>query len=159
VRNKTAHKFDLHYRLGDELGQGAFSLVRLATNRATNDKVAIKIVDRKNLPADDEESLRSEVEILQKMNHPNIVRCFDFFEEEKNFYVVMEYLDGGELFDRIVKKTCYNEKEARDLVATLLKAIKHCHDNDVVHRYYKLSFGCMELTLHNGTSFFTTVNC
>jgi calcium/calmodulin-dependent protein kinase I len=58
----------------------------------------------------------------------------DFFEEPNYFYIVLEYLDGGELFDRILKKTCYNEKEARDCVLVALKAIKYCHDHDVVHR-------------------------
>jgi calcium/calmodulin-dependent protein kinase I len=99
-----------------------------------NEKFAVKIVDRANLPKDDEEALRSETAILMKLNHPNIVKCVDFFEEEKTFYMVLEYLEGGELFDRIVKKTFYNEKEARDLVVILLNAMKYCHDRDVIHR-------------------------
>jgi calcium/calmodulin-dependent protein kinase I len=54
--------------------------------------------------------------------------------EEKKYYLVLEYMEGGELFDRIVKKSFYTEKEARDVVFTLLSAIDYCHANNVVHR-------------------------
>lgn len=94
----------------------------------------MKVVTRADLSKEDEESLRSEVNILTSINHPNIIKAFEFFEEEKYFYVVLEYLDGGELFDRIVKKTFYNEKEARDLVLTLLLSLKYLHHKNIVHR-------------------------
>jgi len=69
--------------------------------------------------------------------HTHAQKCYDFFEEQGAFYVVLEFIEGGELFDRIVKKTCYNEKEARDTVYTILRAIKYCHDRNVVHRDLK----------------------
>jgi len=125
------------YRIGKVLGEGAFSVVKLATNKKTNQKFAVKCIDRNGLPADDEASLRQEVDILTQMDHDNIVRLVDFFEEEKFFYVVLEFLEGGELFDRIVKKSFYNEKEARDLVYIMLSAMKYCHDRNVVHRDLK----------------------
>ncbi|RYH18038.1 serine/threonine-protein kinase, partial [archaeon] len=112
-------------------------MVKLGISNVDKKKVAVKIVTRNGLSQDDEESLRAEVKILTALNYPNIVRAFDFFEEEKFFYVVLEYLDGGELFDRIVKKTFYNEKEARDLVVIILRAIKYLHDMDVIHRDLK----------------------
>ena len=83
---------------------------------------------------DDEEALQSEVTILQKLKHENIVTCDDFYREDKKYYLVLEYMEGGELFDRIVKKSFYNEKEARDVVALLLSAIGYCHSQNVVHR-------------------------
>lgn len=125
-----------YYKLGDVLGEGGYSVVRLGTSLEDQRKVAIKVVTRANLAKEDEESLRSEVSILTSISHPNIVRAFEFFEEEKYFYVVLEYLDGGELFDRIVQKTYYNEKEARNLVLTLLLAIKYLHHKNIVHRYW-----------------------
>lgn len=126
-----------YYKLGDVLGEGGYSVVRLGTSLEDQRKVAIKVVTRANLAKEDEESLRSEVSILTSISHPNIVRAFEFFEEEKYFYVVLEYLDGGELFDRIVQKTYYNEKEARNLVLTLLLAIKYLHHKNIVHRDLK----------------------
>mmetsp|Transcript_19750 Transcript_19750/g.19862 ORF Transcript_19750/g.19862 Transcript_19750/m.19862 type:complete len:377 (+) Transcript_19750:111-1241(+) len=131
------HVFKAKYKIGDTLGEGAFSVVKLATDKQTNARVAVKCINRTNLPPEDEVSLRQEVEILKSLHHPNVVKCYDFFEEEKYFYVIMEILEGGELFDRIVKKTFYNEKDARDLVFILLSAIKYCHDRGIVHRDLK----------------------
>lgn len=122
------------YKLGEILGEGGYSVVKLGISTTDKSKVAVKVVSRNGLPLDDELSLRSEVDILTSLNHTNIVRAYDFFEEEKYFYFVLEYLDGGELFDRIVKKSYYNEKEARDLVMILLKALKYLHDLGIVHR-------------------------
>ncbi len=105
--------------------------------KRTEEVFAVKVVVRKNLPLQDEEALRSEVDILRTINSPYVIKCVDFFEEEAFFFVVLEYLAGGELFDRIVKKTSYSEAEARDLVRTLLLAIKSVHDKNVVHRDLK----------------------
>jgi calcium/calmodulin-dependent protein kinase I len=62
------------------------------------------------------------------------VRQLDFFEEPHNYYIVLEYLTGGELFDRIVSKSNYNEKEARDCVKLALRALKYIHELNIVHR-------------------------
>lgn len=123
--------------MGDKLGEGAFSVVKLATHKQTGEKVAIKCIDRRGLAKDDEDALRQEVSIMKTLNHENIVKFFDFFEEPKYFYVVLEFVEGGELFDRIVTKTFYNEKEARDVVLTVLNGIKYCHDKGIAHRDLK----------------------
>lgn len=68
------------------------------------------------------------------MKHPNIVQAFDFFEDKDSFYIVLEYLEGGELFDRLIEKAVYNESEARDLYIALLSAVKYCHSKELVHR-------------------------
>lgn len=129
--------FTEKYDIGEVLGEGAFSVVHLATNRGTGQRVAAKCVNRTSISAADEESLREEVSILQATAHPNIVKCYDFFEEKDAYYVIMELVEGGELFDRIVEKSWYNEKDARDLTYLLLSAIKHLHDRDIVHRDLK----------------------
>ena len=131
------HTLTARYKLGDVLGEGGYSVVKAGTSVIDERKVAVKIITRKDLSEADDESLKQEVSILGKLNHPNITRLVDFFEEDQHYYVVLEYLDGGELFDRIVKKTYYSEKEARDLVFTILKAIKYCHDQNIVHRDLK----------------------
>ena len=129
--------FKSRYKLGDQLGEGAYSIVKAAVTKIGNKRVAVKIVDKHNLPKEDEDALKSEVEILRSIKHNHIVQCFDFYEEGGYFYVVLEYLDGGELFDRIVKKTSYTEKEARDTIFLVVSAIKYCHDKNVVHRDLK----------------------
>jgi calcium/calmodulin-dependent protein kinase I len=71
------------------------------------------------------------------MQHPHIVKLFDVFQEEKYYYLVTEFMAGGELFDRIVEKNFYSEREARDLVKILLESIQYMHSADVVHRDLK----------------------
>jgi len=137
TESNAPHVFKAIYRTDKQLGEGAYSVVKLAFNKFTGAKSAVKIVNRTDISPEDDLALKQEVDIMRQLNHPNIINCYDFFEEEKNYYVVLEYMDGGELFDRIVKKTVYNEKEARDVVKILVSAIKYCHDRDVVHRDLK----------------------
>lgn len=125
------------YSTSSVLGQGSYSVVKLGTRKSDGLKVAVKIVSRSKLQKEDELSLRIEVEVLMSLDHPNIVQVLDFFEEDGHFYVVLEYLDGGELFERLVEKAVYTEGEARDVFTILLKAIKYCHDKGVVHRDIK----------------------
>ncbi|CAM9183967.1 unnamed protein product, partial [Ectocarpus fasciculatus] len=133
----SIRKFEDLYSTGDVLGEGAFSVVRSCTEKATGNQVATKIVQRTGVSAEDISDLRREVEILRTINSPYVTQCYDFFEDDAQFHVVLEYLAGGELFDRIVKKSVYNEGEARDLVCRLLMAVKSCHDQHVVHRDLK----------------------
>lgn len=132
-----ARRFADDYALGKELGSGTFSVVREATLRATGEKFAIKCIKRAELSKDDLEALMAEVAILKEMQHPHIVKLYDVFQEEHYFFLVTEFMRGGELFERIVKKNFYSEREARDLVKVLLESIKFIHDANVVHRDLK----------------------
>jgi serine/threonine protein kinase len=125
------------YTLGKVLGEGAFSVVRAAVNKQTGQNVAIKCIAKKNLSAEDETALKQEVQILQMLDHPHILKCYGFFDEPGMFYLPTEIMEGGELFDRIVKKTYYNEKEARDLILILISTIGYCHSKNIVHRDLK----------------------
>lgn len=127
------------YRLGPLIGEGAFSKVHSATLlRGRGTQVAVKVIQRQNLPPDDEEDLLEEVRILRSLNHPNVIDIYQFFQDDPDhYYVAIEFMRGGELFDRIVQKAYYNEKEARDLCRILLDAVKYCHDFGIVHRDLK----------------------
>jgi len=121
-----------------KLGQGAFSTVREAKHK--NDPFqtyAVKCVERSKLSKEDEEALVDEVGILREFDHKAIICLYDFFKDSKMYYLVMEQMLGGELFDRIVAKSYYNEKEARDVCKILLEAICYCHKNNVAHRDLK----------------------
>lgn len=128
------HTLEANYDLGKVLGEGGYAVVKEGISKTNDSKVAVKILTRAKMDAEHEKSLRYEVDLMSALNHPNIVRFFDFYEEKEYFYVVMEIITGGELFDRIVRKTCYSEKEARDLARTLLTSIKYMHDQNIVHR-------------------------
>jgi serine/threonine protein kinase len=132
------------YEFKEVLGQGAFGLVREGIPKKGSNKepVAIKEITRNSLSEDDDISISSEVKILEILNQEKkqqtfIVKLLDFYIEDYYYYIVMEKIVGGELFKRLAVKKTYNEKEARDLVRTLLSGIKHCHDNNVVHRDLK----------------------
>jgi len=132
-------KFSRVYTLKGVLGTGAFSTVKegLHKNAPPGMTYAIKVVDRNKLTEEDAAALLDEVAILKEFDHPHVIRLFDFFEEPNTYYLVMERMSGGELFDRIVAKLYYNEKEARDVCKTLLDAVNYCHENNVAHRDLK----------------------
>jgi len=132
-------KFGHVYTLKGVLGTGAFSTVKegLHKNAPPGISYAVKIVDRNKLTEEDAAALLDEVAILKEFEHAHVIKLFDFFEEPNTYYLVMERMSGGELFDRIVAKLYYNEKEARDVCKTLLDAVNYCHVNHVAHRDLK----------------------
>lgn len=130
-------KFSKSYMLARELGRGAFSIVKLGVNKQTGDNVAVKIVSTKKIQPDELASLHTEIGILQSLEHPNIIKLIEVFEEGSEFYIVTELVQGGELFDRIVSKSHYSEKEARDLIKKLLETLAYMHESNVVHRDLK----------------------
>jgi len=136
--SKSGKRFEELYRLKGVLGTGAFSTVRMGYHRSDRDKkFAVKCVNRKKLTEEDEAALLDEVSILKEMKHLHIIRLFDFFKESTTYYLIMEEMSGGELFDRIVAKAYYNEKEARDTCMILIEAVGYLHKNHVAHRDLK----------------------
>lgn len=119
-----------------QLGEGnGMTVVKKAIHKGTGEVVAVRCIDRKAMPKEDsEDGLRKGVELMRKLNHPGIVRVVDFFEDSDYFYLAMEFLPGGELLDRMIKKVSYSEDEARKTIRSIATAMKVCHDNGVVHR-------------------------
>jgi len=118
------------------LGKGNFSTVYLGEHKGTHTRVAIKKIVKlgaKNKP----EMLKNEVDILKKMEHPYIIKLYDIFETETELYLVMELVNGGELFDRIVEREQYSESNAKEVMRQLFSAIKYFHELGVVHRDLK----------------------
>jgi len=126
-----------YYKFGKTLGTGSFATVKGAVKKDTNERVAVKCIKKDSLAAEDEDALQLEVQILNDVEHPNIVKLHEVFDCPKTFYMVMEVMSGGELFDRIVEKEKYGEGDARVLVAKITRAIKYCHDKGIVHRDLK----------------------
>lgn len=120
-----------------QLGEGAFSVVKEGSHKQTGDAYAIKIVTKAKLTKEDEIALKDEIDILKDFRHPHIIMLYDVFDEPQYYYLVTEKMGGGELFDRIVQKSYYNEKEARDTCKIIFEAIKYCHDHHVAHRDLK----------------------
>lgn len=123
--------------MGKNLGEGAFAVVKEASHKKNGGDFAIKIVTKAKLGEEDAAALKEEIAILQELRHTNIIRLYEVFDEPKFHYLVMEVVRGGELFDRVVAKSYYNEKEARDVCKILLGALEYCHDQKVAHRDLK----------------------
>jgi calcium/calmodulin-dependent protein kinase I len=119
------------------LGKGAFGTVYLGTRLRDNVEVAVKVIYHKSLNKSLVSSIENEVQALQLLDHPNIIKFFDLFEDSKSFQICMELVRGGDLFDRVDKKTSYTEKDAQDVCRIILSALKHCHDLNVIHRDLK----------------------
>ncbi|XP_063591816.1 calcium/calmodulin-dependent protein kinase type 1-like [Penaeus indicus] len=117
--------------------RGAFSQVRLAEVKDDpSHMVAIKIIDKKALKGK-EDSLENEIKVLRRLQHPNIVQLMETYEDREHVYLIIELVTGGELFDRIVEKGSYTEKDASHLIRQVLEAVDYMHDQGVVHRDLK----------------------
>jgi len=123
----VAEKIEDVYTIGKELGSGAFSTVRLGTHNATNEPYAIKIIDKKNVKQD-LHRLAIEMDVLKSVCHPNIIELKEIFETDETLYIVTEVVSGGELFDRIVEKGSYSERDAAVLIRKLIEALDYLHD-------------------------------
>jgi len=131
-------KITENYDIKEEVGKGAFSVVKLAVNKKTGEKVAVKIINKTKASSEaDAKRLQTEVEILKKVKHPNIISLKDLYDTPEELYLVMELVTGGELFDKIVQKGQYSEKDASAMVKKILGAVDYLHHNNIAHRDLK----------------------
>jgi len=133
----SCSKFTENYELKEELGKGAFSVVKRCVQRHTGLEFAAKIINTKKLSARDFQKLEREARICRKMQHPNIVRLHDGIQEENFHYLVFDLVTGGELFEDIVAREFYSEADASHCIQQILESVNHCHQNGVVHRDLK----------------------
>ncbi|CAD8141190.1 unnamed protein product [Paramecium octaurelia] len=126
-----------HYNFGKVLGQGAFGKVWKVTHKTTGLIRAIKQIKKSSIIKEEEQRLFSEMNILKNLDHPHIVKLFELYQDENNYYLVTEYLSGGELFDRIKKMSSFSESIAADYIRQILLATLYCHEQNIVHRDLK----------------------
>ena len=117
--------------MGRTLGAGTYGIVKEADG--PKGKVAVKIILKKNVKGNDQ-MVYDELEMLQKMRHPHIVRFEDWFESRDKYYIITQLATGGELFDRICEKGKFTEKDAAETIRQVLDAVNYLHQNNVVHR-------------------------
>ncbi|TPX44773.1 hypothetical protein SeMB42_g01997 [Synchytrium endobioticum] len=124
------------YELGETLGTGAFSEVKTAIERSTKNKFAIKIIDKAKCKGK-ESMIETEVDILKRVKHDNIIQLYEMYEIDSKIYLVMELVTGGELFDHIVSRGKYTEGDAAKIVFKILLAIEYLHSLGIAHRDLK----------------------
>ncbi|KAK3089215.1 hypothetical protein FSP39_001802 [Pinctada imbricata] len=130
-------KFCDIYELKEELGKGAFSIVRRCVQKQSNLEFAAKIINTKKLSARDHQKLEREARICRLLKHANIVRLHDSIQDEGFHYLVFDLVTGGELFEDIVAREFYSEADASHCIQQILEGVNHCHHNSVIHRDLK----------------------
>uniref|UniRef100_A0AAQ6ICC6 calcium/calmodulin-dependent protein kinase n=1 Tax=Anabas testudineus TaxID=64144 RepID=A0AAQ6ICC6_ANATE len=133
----TCTRFTDEYQLYEELGKGAFSVVRRCVKLCTGQEYAAKIINTKKLSARDHQKLEREARICRLLKHPNIVRLHDSISEEGFHYLLFDLVTGGELFEDIVAREYYSEADASHCIHQILESVHHIHQHDIVHRDLK----------------------
>ncbi|CAH2310473.1 5 -AMP-activated kinase catalytic subunit alpha-2 [Pelobates cultripes] len=127
-----------HYLLGDTLGVGTFGKVKMGEHQLTGHKVAVKILNRQKIRnLDVVGKIKREIQNLKLFRHPHIIKLYQVISTPTDFFMVMEYVSAGELFDYICKHGRVEESEARRLFQQILSAVDYCHRHMVVHRDLK----------------------
>jgi calcium-dependent protein kinase len=138
-RLRKANRIHDHFKIGDEmLGHGAFGVVFSAESLVTGAEVAIKVVPTKDMDLEKFTSLFNEVENCLHMDHPNICRVFEVYEDENSLQLVMEKCDGDDLYNHLAALERYSEIDASKTCKQMMEAINYCHGHNVVHRDLKL---------------------
>ncbi|CAN1147077.1 Calcium-dependent protein kinase 9 [Linum perenne] len=137
--NDSYNDVKLHYTLGKELGRGQFGVTHLCIENSTGKRYACKSISkRKLLTTKDKEDMRREIQIMEHLSgQPNIVEFKGAYEDKHSVHLVMELCDGGELFDRIIAKGHYTEKEAAEICRSIVNVVHICHFMGVMHRDLK----------------------
>ena len=129
--------FAEEYELCEMVGKGNYAVVHRVVERATGMSFAAKIMERAGLNQSDVRDIKEEVSILMELDHPNIIKVFGFYEDSEKYYIITELMAGGELFDEIVEREFYWERDAQEVVKMLADALDYMHVRGIVHRDMK----------------------
>ncbi|OAJ38885.1 hypothetical protein BDEG_22784 [Batrachochytrium dendrobatidis JEL423] len=154
-----ANEFEAHYFVGNPLGSGAFAIVKEAIRKSDGSKFAVKIVDKTKIKGQ-ENLIAGEIAVLKQLSHPNIVSLIDFYSTPQTFYLVMNLATGGELFDRILAKGYYTEKDAALIIDIVHRDLKPENvifaDSSETSRVLLTDFGLSKIVKTNQ---FLTTSC
>jgi len=127
-----------HYDIEEKvLGKGKFAEVKRAIDKKTKEPFAVKVITKDKIKSGDQSKLKTEIDIMKKVSHPNCVSFTEVYESRTKLYIIMELVTGGELFDRIIEKEHYSEKEAAACFQQVIEAIDYLHSIGIVHRDLK----------------------
>lgn len=130
-------KFTDYYECHEIIGAGAFSKVVRATNKETFASVAIKFVGKKDLDSTDKKHLLNEIRICMEIDHPNVVKLLEVFENPQYFLLVLELMNGGDLLSRVTERGHFSESEAASALKPILDGVIYCHSRGIIHRDIK----------------------
>lgn len=119
------------------MGSGTFGEVRKCVNRRTGAIRAVKVIRKDGLDEKEKTRFFYEMEILKTLDHPNILKLYEVFQDDKRYYLVTELCTGGELFEEITKRATFSEKDAANILKQVISAISYCHAKNICHRDIK----------------------
>ena len=138
VKNLPESIYSL-YTIKSEIGSGSYGRVVSAIHNTTNELRAIKIINKFAIKNEEVRSkIMNEVDILKRLDHPNIVKIYEFHEDEFNLYLIMDLYTGGEVLEAILKNRSLKESQAADFMKQILSSIVYLHNLHIVHRDLKL---------------------
>jgi calcium-dependent protein kinase len=130
-RNSVLSK---NYSLGVKIGSGELGHVRLAVHQGSGQRRSLKTIYKKNLKTGSHrQNFFNELSAIKSLDHPNIIKLFEYYEDEENYYLVYEYLPGGELFDYILENKSFSEQRAIHFIKQVLSALFYLHSKGLVH--------------------------
>lgn len=137
VFEKTGKLRDI-YKISKKVGEGAFSSVRRIKHRVTGEKRAVKTVHKKSLRTEEEKNMVfNEVAILRSLDHPNIIKLHEYYQDDMNYYMITEYCTGGELFERILSQGSITEATAAEYMRQIFSVLVYLEERGVAHRDLK----------------------
>jgi len=144
------------YKFKAEIGAGNFSKVKLAQHQLTKERVAVKIIDKGKLDVKTQKMVSREINIMDSLSHPNLIRLFEVTETVSGIYLMMEYAPGGELFVRLAECGSYTENEAKPIFAQIASAVQYMHERHFIHRDLKAENVFFATNYPNTSSYVTS---
>ena len=158
VKEYFCNPFDIYTEL-EELGEGAYGVVKKVCLKDNPDTVrAMKIISKDNIAEGQSQKLLDEIKILKKLEHPNIMKIYEYFDDSNNVYIVSELCDQGDLLGKMTKLGCMSELVVKFLMGQILNAVSYLHDNGVFHGDIKLENIMLYKTSRKRGRRFTNIN-
>lgn len=126
-----------HYDVKELIGEGAYGCVRRVVHKSTGVDRAMKTIMKSFVRLSEVKNMLLEVDILRKLDHPNIIKITEVIQDQRCYHIVTELCNGGELFDKIVEQEKFKEKQAARFMYQILSAVSYCHTHNVLHRDLK----------------------
>ena len=129
---------EVNYEVMEVIGKGGYGEVKKVKHKELDVIRALKVIKKTRYKSQAElKMIKNEISIMKIVDHPNIVKLYEFFEDDENFYIIQEFCSGGQLFEAILKKKTFTENEAAEIMTQVLSAITHCHQRKIAHRDVK----------------------
>eukprot|EP01121_Diplochlamys_sp_Union-15-3_P014563 TRINITY_DN4646_c0_g1_i1.p1 TRINITY_DN4646_c0_g1~~TRINITY_DN4646_c0_g1_i1.p1 ORF type:complete len:254 (+),score=47.89 TRINITY_DN4646_c0_g1_i1:25-786(+) len=136
VLSKPSDNIEDYYVITEVvLGRGFFGEVKLGKNKRTRENIAVKVIQKDKV---DVSAVDNEIQILSKAKHPNVVELKCFFDAKDCLYICMELMQGGELYEEIIKRKAFSEKDCSSVMKQILAAVEYLHSIHIIHRDIKL---------------------